>query len=248
MNLKESETYICKTNIYSYTVYKRTYILIISEANFTTKKNHRSLCKERRKETQTDGSIWWWRLHEIIYKWRAAVVCAEDVKCLCLQLESKSANGEHWPRAAMSQQDRGVLVTASRGAASLLPLLICTAAPPMGRQTLKLLVPLYCERPGAIWHHSAVRWAAIRTRPRWLPVQRAAVTHADGGVGGGRRFHFLFLFLRQSHRWLCFEPVCHAFLPFHIFKDLCVNNYTSGCRLNSLSLLNVKVQTPEFET
>lgn len=39
MNLKESETYICKTNIYSYTVYKRTYILIISEANFTTKKN-----------------------------------------------------------------------------------------------------------------------------------------------------------------------------------------------------------------
>lgn len=55
-----------------------------------------------------------------------------------------------------------LLVTASRGAASLLPLMICTTAPPMGRKTLLLLVPLYCECPGAIWHHSAVRWAVIQ--------------------------------------------------------------------------------------
>lgn len=57
------------------------------------------------------------------------MVCAEDVKRLCLQLESKSTKGEHWPRAGTSQQDRGVLVTASRGEASLSPLLICTVAP-----------------------------------------------------------------------------------------------------------------------
>lgn len=48
------------------------------------------------------------------------------------------------------------------GAASLLPLLICTADPPTGRRTLLMLFPPYCECPAATWHRSAVRCAVIR--------------------------------------------------------------------------------------
>lgn len=98
---------------------------------------------------------------------------------------------------------------------SLLPLLICTAAPPMGRQTLLLLAPLYCERPGAIWHHAAVRWAVIQ--PGLADCQWRGLPLLMQIVGGGGLFHFPFLFLRQSHRWICFEPVCHAFM-FHVFR------------------------------
>lgn len=189
--------------------------------------------------TQTDGSIWWWWLPEIIYKRRAVVVCAEDVKCLCLQLKSKSTEGEHWPRAVMSQQGRGVLVTSSRGAATLLPLLICTIAPPMGRQTLLLLVQLYCERPGAIWHHSAVRWAVIQ--PGLADCQwRGLLLLMQMGEFP--------LPLSQAEPQVNLLWTCLSYFYLFFFLDQCVNNYKTGCRLNSLSLLKVKVRILEFET
>lgn len=181
----------------------------IQHNTFPLTLTHRGLCEERQKQARTDGSIWWWRLHEIIHKGGAAA----DVKCLCLRLESKSTKGEHWPRAAMSQWDRGGFRwQCPRGAASLLPLLICTAAPPMGRKTLLLLVLLYCERPRAIWHCSGVRWAVIQ--PGFADCQCGGLPvlmHMVVMVGGWRGGLFHFLFLRQSHRWICFEPVCRAF-------------------------------------
>lgn len=128
------------------------------------------------------------------------MVCAEDVKRLCLQLESKSTKGEHWPRAGTSQQDRGVLVTASRGEASLSPLPICTVAPrwdgrPFCCSSRSIVnTPELSDTTGLPGELSSIQPGRADYQCRGLPL-----LVADGLVGGGL-FHFPFLVLRQSHR------------------------------------------------
>lgn len=172
------------------------------------------------------------------------MVCAEDVKCLCLQLKSKSTKGEHWPRAVMSQQDRGVLVTVFRSAASLLPLLICTTAPPMGRQSLLLLVPLYCKCPGAMWHHSAVRWTVIQPGP--ADCQGRGLLLLRQKVMGTFSYPLLF---SQAEPQVNLLSTCLSCFYLFTFSWTCVWIITGlGCRMNLGNVPNVEVRALEFET